>query len=292
MPRATLAILVATLMLNAEFLQFFGTQNKDVILYHGSFQTSVGTTNQHGKSNGIMADFCTPKKFETERARMTAVFAFCNFVKTDGSPNRKISFSNSDYSQSVSTGGKRSRTIFSILVADHKEHLVLRYNATKGLVASAEKEVLAYVRRTGGCNATLAGAGEYELAGCKIGFVPDVTVLMNIVLQYTEIDTRSRASPGLILVGHEAGNNIAMETTPLEVGVVQVKKMTVVGVFVVSVTLFIAALAVYLCIENHATVVIAAILRKETGQDLLVPAVSMAACDAYFEFDANEKTIT
>lgn len=50
----------------------------------------------------------------------------------------------------------------------------------------------------------------------------------------------------------------------------------------------VAALAIYLFIENDATVVIPAILRKKTGQDSSVPAVSTAAHSVLIEFDENE----
>lgn len=297
--RATLAVLVAVLVLTTEAMFFFFSQSSDRILYHTDFEMTVNSTDTHAKRFEIEADFCTPKKIETRRAQLTSVFAFCNSVngaKFRSGGATRISFSNNEYSQSVTlssngTGEITSTTTFSILVPDHPNHLVVRYNATKKLSLNALREIQAYVSQLG-CRMKNSKDGdkEYDVINCQHAWTKeDATKLMTTILQYTQVDIENRDRGSAITVGHYAGGRVVEEKTLLEVGVLQEKKLKVYAIFIFTGALFAIALAIHLLIQNDATAVIAGILRKETGQDISIPAVSMGSHEVQIEFDQQDE---
>lgn len=76
-------------------------------------------------------------------------------------------------------------------------------------------------------------------------------------------------------IGFPQGGDINPTNGDLELGQIFLQRATAVGVLCIFLTLFAASVILYIAIPNDCSEVIAALLRRETGQDALVPAVAL-----------------
>ncbi len=293
--RATLAVLICLLTLVAEGFFFFGTMSKNRDLYNTDFTLSVQTSNKH-VFRKFTHNYCAPISVDTGRAKLTAVFAFCNeqrssggvmgFAKLAASRNLYVDFKATAFAQSVvlkdmnSNNSIISKTMFSILVPDADEHLVVPYNGSNALNAPAHHEIMNDFVNKRHCqvNTTNRASGRYELKSCQ--HEVNIGELMRLVLSYNELNTTHGT------VGHEVGNSsIAMEGMKLKLGSIEENKMSAEVLLAVSLSLFLIAFICNLFVKNYNSEVIAAMMREKTGQDMRVPAFSMD--DEVIHLDRN-----
>lgn len=278
--RATLAVLICFMVLLTEAAFFYANMSKTRNLTVKDLTLSIQTSLNH-KEHPFKKNFCTPIKIDTGRAQMTAVFAFCNkhteetisAGATGTSGNQILRFEASQYWQSVSlTKGSTvttSKTTFSLLVPDQKQHLVVPYNGTNALVKPLEAEVKAHLENDRKCQLNLQNItnGEYSFPKCPHDV--EVDHLMEMVLSYTELNLTSGE------VGHDAGNNVVTEKKQLNIGVIEEHKISMVALIAVTGTMFVFAVLCHVFVQNNNADVIAAMMREKTLQDMRVPAFSM-----------------
>ncbi len=281
--RATLAVLICVIVLLAEAMFFYGTMSRMRELTNQQLRISVQTTNEHTPRR-FTRNFCAPISVETGRAKMTAVFAFCNELSSEGgSPNAfpttgdlDIRFVASKFSQTIrmskGTGNVtvESKTVFSVLVPNVDEHLVVPYNGSNALIPRVHEEVRTDFVDKRRCTVDDSDKanGVYKLTACE--HEVDLDKLMELVLSYTEVNNTHGE------VGHEVGNNtIARENKPVTLGVIEEHKMTMAALVAVSLSLFGLSILVHVFVKNNNSEVIAAMMREKTLQDMRVPAFSM-----------------
>ena len=275
--RATLAVLICVMVLLAEAAFFYGTMSKTRKLTNEQLRISVQTTNNHTPRR-FTKNFCAPISVPTGRAQMTAVFAFCNERTSDRgslSGNLEVHFEASRFAQAIRMWKEldnvtvKSKTVFSVLVPNVDEHLVVPYNGSNELISIVHEEVNAYFGRRG-CTVDGSGRknGVYKLNACENEV--DLDQLMEYVLSYVEVNNTHGE------VGHEVGNDtIARENEPVDLGIIEEHKMTMAALLAVSLSLLGLSILVHIFVKNNNTHVIAAMMREKTLQDMRVPAFSM-----------------
>ncbi len=164
----------------------------------------------------------------------------------------------------------KSKTVFSVLVPDVSDHLVVTYDWANELIPIVHKEVMAYLENKRQCNVDDSdrGNGVYSLTACK--HKVDSDSLMDLVLQYTEVNNTHGK------VAHDVGeNDVAAVRDPITLGAIEKHKMTMAALLAVSLSLFGLSILVHVFVQNNNSEVIAATMREKTLQDMRVPAFSM-----------------
>ncbi len=283
--RATLAVLICIIVLLAEAVFFYGTMSNTRDLTNEHLRISVQTTYKYTPRT-FTRNFCAPIDVKTGRAKMTAVFAFCNEWTTDGGSltgaatkgDFEVRFVASKFSQAVSmrkanhSAMIKSKTVFSVLVPKITEHLVVPYNGSNALQPIVHEEVKSDLTKKRGCRVDDSDRanGVYKLTACE--HEVDVGKLMEFVLSYVEVNNTDKHG----IVGHEVGDNIiAPENEPVELGIIEEHKMTMGALLGVSLSLFGLSILVHVFVKNNNSEVIAAMMREKTLQDMRVPAFSM-----------------
>lgn len=278
--RATLAIALAALVLIAEALFFYSTQQKTRLLPLKHLRLSVHHSNKSLSDERIIRpNACAPLDIEAGRATLRGTFAFCNWQSgsapfVSGSAIRQI-ITQTEFSLKVNLSvpgvpgaWSASRTAFSLLIATpRRETLVVRLH---GRPQENTTRVIERIYSRQRCsvppNADLANV---LLTGCGGELRPEE--VLQAFLDHIEVRTYGNVYD----IGWALDGVIQRPKQDLQVGQIEQQRVTAVGMLCITVAFVGVSIAVFFLVPNDGAQVLGALLRRETGQDARVPTVAL-----------------
>lgn len=276
--RAALAILLAALTIIAEATFFYFSLPTATPLSLGHLQLAVNQTNTAENGRTIKVNSCAPVAVNTGRATLSAVFAFCNQesgnVQSVSGPLIKQTITRTHYSLKVSltvpgtNTYAASETMFSLLLPTDKNlNLVVRLRGNQKMATS---NAISSYWRDQNCDFDSTGtSADILLRNCAKELRPR-DILQFLLTHIAVVQNETKGD-----IGYPQGDEIIRASGKIVLGQIFLQRATAVGVLSLSVFLFVIAIVLYFAIPNDSSQVIAALLRRETGQDVLAPAVAL-----------------
>lgn len=271
--RASIAVMIALLVLVAEAAFFWGTKPKTVPLTEKQLKIAVNQTNtNHGTKT--RRNTCEPIYLMQGRAKLNAVFAACNVMRGTESPigsgtTLSATIFRTQFSIGIEIKGAQnlsSETTFTLLVPRF-ENLVVRL---KGNVQQTPSDLVRQYYQASGCRLSGQAVDKLTLSDCTRKV--DAYSALEILVQY--IGVVQDGPPGKD-VGRPVGELLETSSGDIEVGSIVLLNYTAGTILAISVVLFVVAVFCRAFVVDDTSKVIACMLRERTGQDTSIPTVAM-----------------